>query len=372
MIRSSTWVISTGTPLTAGERAGMKTTSIFREALLRAFTRPFQCLLLNACLAAALCIPAVLETYVTSQLIAIQQNAVRDGANVYVVKSEEGTISSRSCAGLRENHSVIAVGQVYGRTSTSIASAPGLPLQLNLVSPGFINVVVPGIDAMPEGVLFGPELAEEVGWMHGKIAFSDGSTGAFDSVLPRSPRTADQSRWAYALVLPQDRAIECWLEARPGTSESMPAVLAAAFAEDMKLKIEVLASRDIASHVRSWEERPTKLLWLASCGAAVLLVAAFALGRRSEYALYRLLGLSRAGLSLLIAFEFLVVLGLACVLAASWVASSMFMIENVASPAIPMGLGQSVLTHFGLVGGIALISVITPMGSAIRVVKNRD
>lgn len=239
------------------------------------------------------------------------RTAVESGSTTFVVTSQRlNSIPASQCDQLRSVSSVVSAG---GRTSSrSVIPYPfkSERFQLEVVTPGFTQIMWPGLAGANASVVPSPAVAERFGLTQGASLVLGGertATYEVTAVPAGKPRVPQFSNSLLVASAPLGTVNECYVESAPGAVSDVEKLLSGWFDPGLKpsvLRFVIPKSTDVDSQ----EELDQRTSRVAPLVAGVVLVI-FALGtvwaKRQEYALYRLLGLNLRGLTRMMVVEWL-------------------------------------------------------------------
>ena len=281
--------------------------------------------LLRAILLAALAfglgfgIVATTATDVTA--IALRfDHQVRLGRFVLDVQAADaGGFSAADCDALTAVPGVVAAGSVLGSpTSLRAANRPTRSYEHLRVTPGLLPLLYPDarLDAAAArpGVLVGPTVARELGLVRGATmplvqSPLDAPTDRravlrVADVLPHSPRQSEDDAKVLEVAAPQGSIHDCLVEAHPDRVEAVQVAALGWFDTPKRPVVVPFLERPLGrTPEHDLPDRASRFGWLA---AAALLAALHLTGwfaRRQDVALYRLLGMPRRRLALLVAAD---------------------------------------------------------------------
>lgn len=280
--------------------------------------------LLAARLALAVAIGAGVATATVGEVAAIEQrfdDQVAAGRFVWVISSV-GTppiLDATRCSALGDLTGLPAAGAVVGQASVVVATQPQARYDLYSITPDYPRVLWPDAGQRPArgGLLVGAAAAESLGLVDGSsLLVRDAPTMdapqllTVDRVMPPSPRDPGADRRLFVIApVGLGETAECLVDADSANADDVPALLGAWFdpvaapvAAPLRLAdpVALLPESQLAQRASAWA-------WPVA--ATVLAILSFLAWyfRRSEFALYRVLGVSRAKLGLMLAAEHVIV-----------------------------------------------------------------
>ncbi len=219
------------------------------------------------------------------------------------------SLSTEACrsAGLREG--VERSGSLTLMGPVSIDRLPDVEFQAAVATVEAIYTlgdVGPGaIGTRENSVVVGAGLAEDLGFRADDRVVVDGRTYLIDAVVDFEPRYEQAQRWMILVSAQELDSTQCWLGVRPEQFDDVVAALPSAFPAAAPVEIKRLQAPDSFSlgPVEAVATRVEQFAWIPAALASALLFWAMVWFRRSELALYRLVGTSRAELWLLYTCE---------------------------------------------------------------------
>ncbi|MCU1441314.1 MAG: hypothetical protein JWP85_2311 [Rhodoglobus sp.] len=206
-------------------------------------------------------------------------------------------------------------------TVTGVASAGGItavervhsaltdrrPLTFVSATPGLAAVLWPGTTAV-DGVIVGASIGSQLGLVAGAVlpiaqavAIRSLPVGA---VAQPSTRSADYDLLVLQSVPPRGGTYECLVESEPGARARVEAVLLGWFSGTATAVTPYFVPPDTGrTPQQEASERTSAWFPLAAAGLVALGMLAWWVIRRSEFALYGVMGLSRDGLVLMLVTE---------------------------------------------------------------------
>jgi hypothetical protein len=249
------------------------------------------------------------------------RSQVAQGRFVLVARSpgRDGLDAAR-CEALRDLPGVRSAGAVLQQTAAYPLAAPLRRFDLLTVTPGLVPVWFP--DASPysgPGLAAGDGVAAELGLVDGavlqtNVAGARSQSDASDAgvrrsrvatVLPAAVRSPEAGQMLFEVAVPAGRTSACFVEPRPASRAAVESALGGWFGVDELATVSPFLDEQLTGRQPEAElaNRVSRWVWLAGVSAAVGLVAVLWYGRREEFALYRLLGLRRGALGVLLATE---------------------------------------------------------------------
>lgn len=282
----------------------MKPLEIAREGVKGVRARFGHSVVTIMVVALAMCVPAAME-YQARAEIAQELNAdIAAGAAVFVVTAQDGSLSSTACEATAGQTGVIGAGLIYSMEIVRLRQAPGVPIQLAHVSPRLLSILDGTPGAAVEQVVAGSAIARELDLSSGQLVrvVSTSSEPAASSqitkILTDTARDADRARWMFAVERRSPSAAECWVEAEAANQRAVLATLPWRFGE--LVTVDTLARSRFEDLEARWDNRPSRILWLAGAAIGTVVLGLGVFARRDELALYMLSGAPRGSAVLVI------------------------------------------------------------------------
>src|SRR6218665_2214631 len=281
----------------------MSTFTVFHEAIMSVFCRSWKYLLVLLSLTVLLSAAPTLNLLVTAQTVRTLEARISAGSNVLIVTSNGGSVDAATCLALNSNSTILHAGTVNSHRVTALRSAPGAVFERATVSPEYLDIVSPHQRKGTNGAYLGSAIAQELSIsFDAPMEFIDGQKTT--AVAPINDlRDETRKRWVFVTQPPGLRASECWIEAKPGAADDIRALIPGVFHLDSELKINTLIANDDSEIRDTWKTRPSQFAGITSGVLTAFLLALLLWSRRSEYALYSLVGFSTADTVRLAVFE---------------------------------------------------------------------
>ncbi|TFD00504.1 FtsX-like permease family protein [Cryobacterium sinapicolor] len=266
-------------------------------------------------LASGLAVPLVTAMEVGS-VVRDDLAAVAAGTNTLSVAGENrGPISAARCDQLNAISGVISAGGVVSRASVNVASRPNESLELVRGTVGLAAIFWPGDQLDPsKSVAFvsGSRNAVTFGITEGApIAFSKVADQSTTTTIvlsqiaaPSTRKTALDSAF-FEVVPPVGSIVECLVEASPGARDKVESILVGWFPLTSATSVSpYFQLTDPGSTTeQKLHDRLSQHFPLAALIVTFTTVIAVWYSRRSEFALYRSLGLKKVQFLLLLVLE---------------------------------------------------------------------
>lgn len=322
-----------------------------REALRTTVARPWRLVLAALLGGLIMAAPAIFETIALDGLADVLAEERARGSAVLIVESESGQLDGHECSAVAAQQGVVAAGGTSAPTVVSVGEPALTTARSVLATSGYFEILW-GAEprySEPTAVL-GSDLAHEQSIADGApIVLGDDRVLAAASARP-SPREDSRGRWITIPVGALPAVQQCWVEVSPESLDAVRAALPAMFPDATGLTVSAMrddARTELA--IAGWTSRPGRWLSLACGAVAGLMVGTLIAPRRAEYALYRLLGLSRPTVLVIALVEALLLIH-AAVLLAGLVSGAVI---PVLDPIAPAEILTALLLQIGLTGAIA-------------------
>ncbi len=251
------------------------------------------------------------ELTTIADLNAVATERAHDGIAV-AISTADGGITSDSCSRLDQQPHVQAAG---GITETGIASFDNLP-NAEFVTATATNralqVLDPTLDTSQLGettgtVYIGQALSDELGLTPGEVMPLNGQQVTVAGVLATTPRSERVDRWLLTTGPPIGTTDQCWVEYTPSAAPNRVSFNAAALTVESESQLETHEliqlderSRNLTSE---FQQRQLATGWPAAAALGLFVTTGALWSRRSEFALYRTVGLSTTKMMLLVQIE---------------------------------------------------------------------
>jgi hypothetical protein len=237
-----------------------------------------------------------------------QRHQIEAGSTSFQIVGPGGArVDARRCAAASAIDGVIAAGGIWRTEAVSLPLQPSDSFQLVSATPGFIAAAWPTLgSASKSSVVLGPKYADYGARPGSTLTFASDSTTSgrlhVDAVAS-IPATIGLDRSIVVTAPAEGRLDSCLVRSQPNQYSNVGAALRGWFGDGTSVQ-EVLLRSDLnADPQRLLEQRPSGYGWLVA-GLMLLIVASGAwVSRRSEFALYRLLGFRESSLVLMLVAE---------------------------------------------------------------------
>ena len=294
-----------------------------------------------------------------TRILDLQDDLVSAGSTSLIVSaSRPGGVDAVRCEQLNTVEGVRAAGARGSLLSSETDGA-----KVRAVTRGYAQAVLPGMDPASE-VIAGATAAESRHLISGSGITSPEQSIALEVDAVASPSLRDPRVNAEVLVIhpPTFSANSCLVVAEPDRHAGVDALLTTWFGADDVLIAPLIARGDVTDSPQSLlESRPGRMISVvAGAGSLMMLLAAWMV-RRSDFALYRLLGAEVGALTAGLCLEATVLV------VAPQLATSAF--TFCAFPQMHSGAGlESALLAVGQLLASDLVAV--PLGIALLFIKN--
>jgi len=196
------------------------------------------------------------------------------------------------------------------------------------------------------------------------------------AVLAETGRTKFISGWLLVVTPPLDHVDECWIETMPGNSVTAEAVVRSVFGGVADVEIRPMIrlddrSRDLKAE---WRTRSTRDLLRLALVTSVALGFLLTVVRRSEFGLYRALGMQRMHLMLVVQVETLVVVSIGSIFGIVWSVALFLAGTSPQEPIPATDLIVAVRDALAVPGWMAVVlpaAVLVSRGSIMDALKDR-
>lgn len=343
--------------------------TILRESAQANINRPWRMVIGAFLIGALTAAPALLDMIAAWTLDTTLIDETARGANVLVVENDGGTIDARECVATQQLQGVLYAGAVSAPDLVTLGDAGIVTARRVLATPGYLEIMAyPRFDGLRGYAILGPALTRELS-IQESAAIKISGEGAITMVSALSSGRADaQARWVTMPIAPRGEAQQCWIETTRQSLDSVHAVIPYLFTDARALSVDRLRDGKVSDvATRNRHERSTSTLSIAGGIAASLVAGILVWPRRHEYALYRLLGMSRARVALIAAGEAQVLLALGFLLAGVAVCSATLAIPGL------LAVGGSHLLIASAVAMFLTYVSVTGMvsGNTAQILRNR-
>lgn len=249
---------------------------------------------------------ALVHAGVLSNAIGQQQALVAAGANVWIVRHDDGVLlSTPVCEALVHNQGVEAAGGMLRAQTPDLAlAATAQPLVSVRVTPGALRAWGGGLPGLGS-ILIGDHYAETgaAGVGSSVTSLVSGRAHHIDGLVPLPAPEALRSS-IVIIHAPTFGAQECWVRMRPDTLASGPDLLYHAFAhEGVAVERALPPAAQLLSPQDQWHGFRDLRLWLAAGVASGLAAGFLWWTRRGEVAVYRTFGTGLHEIRAILALE---------------------------------------------------------------------
>ncbi|GAB4082747.1 hypothetical protein GCM10028783_36970 [Modestobacter muralis] len=222
--------------------------------------------------------------------------------------TETARIPAARCDALQAVDGVQAAGSVLERATTGAANQPLATYDVLRVTPGYVSAVWPQAQVLTDGVVVGSLAAANLGLVpEAALTFTRPSrtwvpdTAAVSMVMDPSPRDTAADRQILIVSPPVGTTTECVIAADPGAANDIGTLLSSWFPADTEsVTTPWLRNNQLGiSPDEELQDRRSQFGWPAGFLLLFLTTAYLWYGRRSDDALYALLGIRRGALFLM-------------------------------------------------------------------------
>ena len=270
----------------------MRPSSIFAESIKAILARPLWASIVALSAFFGVALPGILETDSYARLSRTWASDMELGSNIYVLSASSG-ISSSECERLETWTGVLNVGALASGPVATFSQSPRNPFQTAVVSPGYM-AVISDRGTTSAGYSVGAAAAKELGVREGSFLSSPELGGAIVArIVDSEDRAGDQVRWVYDVSAEDFASDQCWVKADPLASNAVLSSLRAGFSNGANMEVQSVYKGDFPRAKDEWLQRPTQQAWLVIGLAAFSTAALYSRVRRSELALYQILGFEK-------------------------------------------------------------------------------
>jgi len=264
---------------------------------------------------------SLVETLTAASIEARTVTGISAGTTTIKITGDPGTpILARDCVDLNGQLGIVAAGGVGGVSSVHASSSPGLGFSLAYATGDFVTVLT-GVHRTggESGVVMPMELSHELGVQSGSQVFIDGEVMPVAEVASLGQRDQTLGRTVLYPAAPTGVVSACYVQLTPQAFATGVTIVSAHFSGVRALDIRILASQGAFDDPRDlWGDRATRYGWVAA-GAILTAFCLFAgRGRRSEYAVYLIVGTRRSTVAAISLLEQQIVLVAAVCSAVAW------------------------------------------------------
>ena len=279
--------------------------AVLGEAHAAFLARPWRSVVVFLLLTCLIFGSSFLELQTTNRAVVELKRQRLAGSGVLVISGNE-PLSGAVCNRLSSAGGFLSAGGVTRPKVTYFDAYPGNPFQTVYASGDYLRIIYPEAPTLDTtGLVAGPSVLDETNMSTGQtVRLSTGEAVAITGSASGVTRATERGRWVTLPTSSQDEVSECWVEIAPGSLPEAKSALIAVFAETEELRIANVVSPELGEAVQdAWHERVSQWLPVAAGLIGFLLQAFLLLARRSEYALYRLVGMARPPLTAMVALE---------------------------------------------------------------------
>lgn len=270
--------------------------------------------------AAAVAVGLVSTTWAISTTTRIQESRelqiLRGGFTVRVVETLGGTLNAARCDDLSKRIGVQAAGGLLDEEIVALHGQPSGRVYVQRVTPGYLALAFPAEPGVAgAGVVVGPDLAARLDIKDGQLlplarpAATKPAWLKVEQVVGTEARISGASSSVLITTTASGDLSECLVAIEPRYVGSVVSLLPGWFDNDSVVVSPFLPVDDTQTDPESdLAERPTKFVGIGAGMLLVLVATSTWLLRRSELALYVILGISRRRLLLMASAEVMILL----------------------------------------------------------------
>lgn len=298
------------------------------------------------------------------------------GANAFVVSSPTSqNLVATDCEALRNIPGVRSAGTRLRVSTTAFISAPGTPVTIWDVTPGFVAFTFPDLElGATDGASFGRTIATDLGAVQGSMVIESRMANSYFAVSGVSSLSVERVRGSMQAVLvpvaTNELVNSCFVEAHPAYRDSVEMLLASWFGPTSEWVVSPLAPPeqfeiDIG---KAAQNGPMQLVSPLLAGFIIFLVASLWWSRRHEFALYSLLGFGPRHLLGLLSLEWSATV-FAPTVAGGIAAFAVQGIHGIAPPFIPAAITQIAMFYVAVAATPAIGFFVVQSVRAVNLLK---
>lgn len=236
------------------------------------------------------------------------------GVETYSVTAFDGVgLSAALCDATRTFSGVETAGGLLGTRHVAAAQTPDSRIAVRSVTPGYFKVVFPAEPALwRSSIVAAAQLAKSLGLRPGSLLLIRSLEGGesrdeairVDAVATVDGRLSGMNLDMFVAVAPVGIVPECLVVTRPGQGPTLTRALHGWF-PDREVRIQPIVARSQLEVDPEFDlhNRWSQWSWALAGSLLTLLAGALWWSRRSELALYRLLGFDTTSTLVMILFE---------------------------------------------------------------------
>lgn len=248
------------------------------------------------------------------------QQADSSGQFSWRVSDRDGKLSAAACDSLQSIEGVRSAGAIMSSVTLTPANQPGLSYALHTTTPGYLAAIWPHelqttSAATTDGIVAGAIVGERLGLRNGTIltAHQRGNEQLLlpvSAVLPPSERAPRADRALYLSAPATGMVDECIVDIDPAYAAGMDLILASQLDRGATIAPYLHARSTDADPQELLDQRASRFGWIAAATVVSLTVLGFWYARRTDFALYRLLGATTRPILQLFALDLVVIAGI--------------------------------------------------------------
>lgn len=284
----------------------LPTSSVISESLRNTFARPVRAAIYFVSMLALMVLTVGFSCYSVYQIVDRQMRLEQNGSDVFRVSTSDRSVMS----GVRcvELESVDGVENAGGIASTETISNPVKDSFIHYEVVGsYMSIIWPELTKADwaEGVVLGANLASQLGAVSQASVLIGTANVEVGATAKNSTRDERADDVAMSLVVAEQDVTECLVEATPGAGRAVDSLLAGWFASASGTNVSPYFV-DSSIGPSPQEELDTRSsFWVPLVTGSVVATMLLLLWneRRPEFALYRLIGLSRGHVALMLGID---------------------------------------------------------------------
>lgn len=253
-----------------------------------------------------------------------RESRVESGLYVLQATSDSG-LNSSICEMLGGRGGFVGSGGLRSGPLVRLETDGLTQIPTGDISTGLLNLSSRDLSQLTDGTdggfFVGQALADQLAVVPGStISLANGSRAAVNGIVPETHRTRFVAGWLLAVAPPTGDVDECWIETVQGGLTTGERVVRSVFADSAGLTVTPMIQLDERSRDLSteWRSRPARDLIRVGLAGALVLGLLLSLVRRSEFGLYRALGMRRRQLLLVTLVETIAVVSIGGAIGTTW------------------------------------------------------
>lgn len=244
----------------------------------------------------------------TERIAAVAERQYRAGAFVYELVGPSGQrVDALKCDSLNSVEGVTAAGGVMARTLVSLQSQPDAQLRVLTVTPRFIAAAWPEVGATGSLSVFAGSSLHEQGiqagaWVRYYTTQGESQLIHIDAVA-QSQSVTGEERLLAEVAPPSGTVDSCLVLVAPPAALSAGQAFVGLFGPGTTVREVLLHSELVADPEELFASRLSQYGWLVGGVACAIILLGSWLGRRHEFALYRLMGFTESAIFVMLSIE---------------------------------------------------------------------